>query len=79
MEYCAAGSVIDLLRITKKQLNEQQIASIIFYTLKALEYLHTHRKYKLIHRDVKAGNILLNHLGHCKLADFGVSAELLYT
>jgi serine/threonine kinase 3 len=47
MEYCAAGSVIDLLRITKKVLNEFEIASIAYATLKGLEYLHENKK---IHR-----------------------------
>lgn len=29
IEYCAAGSIIDLIKITKKQLNEYEIASIL--------------------------------------------------
>ncbi|KRX04396.1 Protein kinase-like domain [Pseudocohnilembus persalinus] len=73
IEYCSAGSVIDLLKITKQQLNEHQIASILYFTLKGLQYLHSNRK---IHRDIKAGNILLDHKGNAKLGDFGVSAQL---
>ena len=76
MEYCAAGSVIDLMRITKKQLNEFEIASVLYFTLKGLQYLHENKK---IHRDIKAGNILLDANGNAKLADFGVSTELLHT
>ena len=75
MEYCAGGSVIDLIKAAGLQ-NEEFIATVIEGTLRGLEYLHGNKK---IHRDVKAGNILLDEYGNVKLADFGVSAELIDT
>lgn len=73
MEYCGAGSVSDIMRLRKKTLTEDEIATVLSDTLKGLEYLHLRRK---IHRDIKAGNILLNSEGHAKLADFGVAGQL---
>uniref|UniRef100_A0A7N6ARG3 non-specific serine/threonine protein kinase n=1 Tax=Anabas testudineus TaxID=64144 RepID=A0A7N6ARG3_ANATE len=73
MEYCGAGSVSDIIRIRNKTLTEEEIATILQSTLKGLEYLHFMRK---IHRDIKAGNILLNTEGQAKLADFGVAGQL---
>lgn len=73
MEYCGAGSVSDIMRLRKKTLTEEEIATILSDTLMGLEYLHLRRK---IHRDIKAGNILLNSEGHAKLADFGVAGQL---
>lgn len=52
MEFCGAGSVSDLMRITDKTINEEQIAVIVKDSLKGLVYLHSKRK---IHRDIKAG------------------------
>jgi serine/threonine protein kinase len=76
MEYCGAGSVCDLMAICEKTLSEEQIGAIMKMALHGLDYLH---KCKKIHRDIKSGNLLLNHEGDCKLADFGVSAELTTT
>eukprot|EP01084_Bolivina_argentea_P179726 310541_1 len=70
MEYCGAGSVIDIMRATNKMFTENEICVVMREILYGLMYLHSH---KLIHRDIKSGNILLNMKGQCKLADFGIS------
>ncbi|XP_064378361.1 serine/threonine-protein kinase TAO3 isoform X1 [Dromaius novaehollandiae] len=67
MEYCL-GSASDLLEVHKKPLQEVEIAAITHGALQGLAYLHSHSK---IHRDIKAGNILLTEPGQVKLADFG--------
>lgn len=67
MEYCL-GSAADLLEVHKKPLAEKEIAAIMRDSLEGLHYLHTH---SYIHRDIKAGNILLTDDGTVKLADFG--------
>lgn len=61
------------MRITNKNLSEEHIASIMQMTLRGMQFLHESKK---IHRDIKAGNILINHEGYVKLADFGVSAQM---
>lgn len=73
MEYCGAGSVSDIMRLRRQTLGEAEIGAVLRDTLRGLQYLHERRK---IHRDVKAGNILLNTHGHAKLADFGVAGQL---
>ncbi|CAK7290328.1 Serine/threonine-protein kinase TAO1 [Vulpes lagopus] len=67
MEYCL-GSASDLLEVHKKPLQEVEIAAITHGALQGLAYLHSHT---MIHRDIKAGNILLTEPGQVKLADFG--------
>ncbi|KAJ1562567.1 hypothetical protein HK096_007787, partial [Nowakowskiella sp. JEL0078] len=74
MELCTGGALDSVYRAIKKPLNEDQIASIIYESVKGLDYIHT--KVALIHRDIKAGNLLLTENGELKIADFGVSAKL---
>jgi len=73
MEFFDAGSIGDLVLAKNKGLTEAQTRAIIFQVLHGLTYLHSQN---LIHRDVKAGNILLSKTGKAKLADFGISAIL---
>ncbi|XP_009588542.1 uncharacterized protein [Nicotiana tomentosiformis] len=72
MPFMAEGSCLHLMKIAYPDgFEESAICSMLKETLKALEYLHRHGH---IHRDVKAGNILLDTNGIVKLGDFGVSA-----
>ncbi|XP_078445821.1 uncharacterized protein LOC144714889 [Wolffia australiana] len=72
MPYMTEGSCLHLMKVAHADgFEEPVICSILKETLKALEYLHRHGH---IHRDVKAGNILIDSTGAVKLGDFGVSA-----
>uniref|UniRef100_A0A0D9XLL5 Protein kinase domain-containing protein n=1 Tax=Leersia perrieri TaxID=77586 RepID=A0A0D9XLL5_9ORYZ len=72
MPFMTEGSCLHLMKIAYPDgFEEPVIGSILKETLKALEYLHRQGQ---IHRDVKAGNILVDNAGIVKLGDFGVSA-----
>ncbi|CAJ0571862.1 unnamed protein product, partial [Mesorhabditis spiculigera] len=73
LELCGGGAVDDIMLELERPLTEPQIAYIARYTCDAIRYLH---QCNIIHRDLKAGNILLTNDGIVKLADFGVSAKL---
>uniref|UniRef100_A0A8C7L828 non-specific serine/threonine protein kinase n=1 Tax=Oncorhynchus kisutch TaxID=8019 RepID=A0A8C7L828_ONCKI len=72
IEFCPGGAVDATMLELDRGLMEPQIQVICRQTLEALVYLHS---IKIIHRDLKAGNILLTLDGDIKLADFGVSAK----
>ncbi len=76
MEYCAGGSVSDIMNACEATLDEAVISYICAETLMGLAHLHTIGK---VHRDIKCGNILLTESGEVKLADFGVAAQLTNT
>ncbi|BBH00414.1 Protein kinase superfamily protein [Prunus dulcis] len=72
MPYMAGGSCLHIMKSAYPEgFEEPVIATLLHEVLKALVYLHAHGH---IHRDVKAGNILIDSNGAVKLGDFGVSA-----
>ncbi|KAJ8360225.1 hypothetical protein SKAU_G00167500 [Synaphobranchus kaupii] len=72
IEFCGGGAVDAVMLELERPLTEPQIRVVCKQTLEALTYLH---EKKIIHRDLKAGNILFTLEGDIKLADFGVSAK----
>uniref|UniRef100_A0AAQ5YYW1 non-specific serine/threonine protein kinase n=1 Tax=Amphiprion ocellaris TaxID=80972 RepID=A0AAQ5YYW1_AMPOC len=72
IEFCPGGAVDATMLELDRGLTEPQIKVVCRQMLEALDYLHS---MKIIHRDLKAGNILLMLDGDIKLADFGVSAK----
>jgi serine/threonine-protein kinase 10 len=73
MEFCDGGAANDIFKVMKEPMPETEIKAIAHESLKGLQYLHSLR---IVHRDIKAANILLCSDGRCKLADFGVAALL---
>jgi len=73
----SAGSCLNIMKYAYPDgFEEVVIATILKQALLGLEYLH---KNGLIHRDVKAGNLLMSEEGLVQLADFGVSSSLMET
>ncbi|XP_031418306.1 dual specificity mitogen-activated protein kinase kinase 1-like, partial [Clupea harengus] len=68
------GSLDQSLKLAGK-IPEQILGKVSIAVLKGLAYLR--EKHKIMHRDVKPSNILVNSRGEIKLCDFGVSGQLI--
>ena len=73
IELMPSGSVANLLN-KYGPFQETVYRGYTRQILNGLQYLHSER---IIHRDVKGHNVLVDHRGTCKLSDFGCSRQLL--
>ncbi|KIZ01398.1 Serine/threonine-protein kinase CTR1 [Monoraphidium neglectum] len=68
-EYMSHGSVYDWVR-REGPLKLSQVLKVGLEVSRGMDYLHQR---KIIHRDLKAANLLLDDNGTVKIADFGVA------
>ena len=71
-ELCEGGSLLDVMLAQRAPLSEVQVAAACGGALEGLKHLHAR---KMLHRDVKAGNLLLTAEGAVKLGDLGISVQ----
>nr|XP_011465620.1 PREDICTED: mitogen-activated protein kinase kinase 9-like [Fragaria vesca subsp. vesca] len=72
MEYMESGSLETLLK-SQGPFSEENLAPIARQVLQGLDYLHN--THKIVHGDIKPGNLLMNDKNEVKIADFGCSSD----
>ena len=72
MELCAGGDLLNFVR-KRKRLDEETAKVLFKQIIEGIGYIHSK---KILHRDIKLDNILLDGKGNVKIADFGVSKQV---
>ena len=72
LELCQNQTLNELFE-RRKKLTEIEVQCYMIQLIKALQYLHSHR---VIHRDLKLGNLFLNDKMELKVGDFGLATKL---
>jgi polo-like kinase 1 len=72
LELCSNQTLNELIR-RRKRLHELEAKCYVVQIISALKYLHAHR---IIHRDLKLGNLFLSAKMELKIGDFGLATKL---
>lgn len=73
LEFCSGGSLRQLYKRRGRGIPELEVIPYVKLILQGLNYLH---EQGVVHRDVKAANVLVTEHGEIKLADFGVATKV---
>ncbi len=76
MSYVSSGSVEDRLKTlsnAQQMLTQDEALAYLFQVAEAIDYAHAH---KIVHRDIKPGNMLLRDNNWLLLTDFGIARIL---
>ncbi|XP_017479535.1 PREDICTED: serine/threonine-protein kinase polo [Rhagoletis zephyria] len=74
LELCKKRSMMELQK-RRKTITEYECRYYIYQIIQGVKYLHDHR---IIHRDLKLGNLFLDDLLHVKIGDFGLATRVEY-
>ena len=72
LELCTNQTLNELIR-RRKRLTELELQCYVSQIISALKYLHAH---KVIHRDIKLGNLFMSDKMEIKFGDFGLATKL---
>jgi formylglycine-generating enzyme required for sulfatase activity len=70
---CLEGEDLDSLLAREGPLSLDQVQELLAPVAEALQYAWD--KHKLVHRDIKPGNVFVTKKGEIKLLDFGIAAR----
>ncbi|XP_037939686.1 serine/threonine-protein kinase polo-like [Teleopsis dalmanni] len=74
LELCKKRSMMELHK-RRKTITEYECRYYIYQIIQGVKYLHENR---IIHRDLKLGNLFLDDLLHVKIGDFGLATRIEY-